>query len=73
MMSKDKDALQAWAIEYEGYQLTEELAEKCPACDGWYLVVDESGKLTGEIADAQERGWTQANDVLGCVLRESAR
>lgn len=72
-MSKDKDALQAWATEHEGWQLTLDLAEKAPAALGWYLVVDEDNVLTGEIADAMEQGWTQANEDLGCVRRESAQ
>ena len=58
---------------YEGWQLTRELAAKCPACLGWYLVVDEDCRITGEIADATEQGWTQADDELGCVRRESVR
>ena len=72
-MKTDRDALQAWADNHEGWQLTRELAAKCPPCLGWYLVVDENGKLTGEIADAQDRGWSQADEDLGCVRRESAR
>jgi hypothetical protein len=72
-MSAQRNALLAWATAYEGWQLTRELAAKCPACLGWYLVVDENGKLTGEIADATEQGWTQADDELGCVRREFAR
>ena len=72
-MNTKRDALQEWANEHEGRQLTQELAAKCPACLGWYLVVDENGKLTGDIADAQERGWSQANEDLGYVRRESIR
>lgn len=72
-MNADRVALFVWAETHEGRQLTRELAAKCPACLGWYLVVDENGKLTGEIADAQERGWSQANEDLGCVCRESVR
>ena len=72
-MSKDRNALQAWATAREGWQLTLDLAEKAPAALGWYLVVDEDYRITGEIADAQELGWSQADDELGCVRRESAR
>lgn len=72
-MSKYRDALQAWATAHKGWQLTLDLAEKAPACLGWYLVVDEDYRITGEIADAMEQGWTQADDELGCVRRESAQ
>ena len=72
-MSTQRNALQAWATAYEGWQLTLDLAEEAPAALGWYLVVDEDYRTTGEIADAQERGWTQADDELGCVRRESGQ
>lgn len=72
-MSKYRDALQAWATAHKGWQLTLDLAEKAPVCLGWYLVVDEDYRITGEIADAMEQGWTQADDELGCVRRESAQ
>jgi hypothetical protein len=43
------------------------LAATCPCCWGWYLIVDADGDLTGDLAEADDERYTQADDVLGCV------
>jgi len=65
----ERDSLQDWAQEHVGEQLTRELADTAPCCEGWFLLVDEDGDLTGDLADAQdsERKYTACNDALGCV------
>jgi hypothetical protein len=65
----ERDSLQDWAQEHAGEQLTRELADTAPCCEGWFLLVDEDGDLTGDLADAQdfERKYTACNDALGCV------
>jgi hypothetical protein len=64
----ERDALQDWAQAHIGEQLTHELADTAPCCEGWFLLVDEDGDLTGDLADAQDsRTYTACNDALGCV------
>ena len=67
----DLDLLERWASWHEGEHMTPELAATCPQCEGWYLIVDADGDLTGDMAAADDERYTQADDVLGCVrLRE---
>ena len=69
----ERDSLQDWAQEHAGEQLTRELADTAPCCDGWFLLVDEDGDLTGDLADAQDsRKYTACNDALGCVRLRTA-
>jgi hypothetical protein len=64
----ERDSLQDWAQAHIGEQLTRELADTAPCCEGWFLLVDEDGDLTGDLADAQDsRTYTACNDALGCV------
>ena len=69
----ERDALQDWAQEHISEQLTRELADTAPCCEGWFLLVDEDGDLTGDLADAQDsRTYTACNDALGCVRLRTA-
>ena len=65
------EKLRDWASRFLGQQLTRELASTAPDADGWFLVVDHENDLTGEIAEAQDADYEQANDMLGCVRRKS--
>ena len=49
---KEFFALLAWAQKHEGERMDAELAEKCPACEGWYPIVDDYLEITGELAEA---------------------
>ena len=63
----ERDLLQDWAQEHIGEQLTRELADTAPCCEGWYPIVDQHGVLTGDLAAADDERYTQADDVLRCV------
>jgi|GEM_PF-1752849 len=67
----DRDVLQVWADEHRGEHMTPELAAACPPCEGWYPIVGMLGILTGDLAQADDERYTQADDALKCVrLRE---
>ena len=66
-MRADRVALQAWAQKHEGERMDAELALKCPACDGWYPIVDDYLQVTGELAEANDTQYTLVSDELGCV------
>ena len=70
-METERDALQHWLDDHQGEHMNVDLAATCPACEGWYLIVDADGDLTGYLAEADDERYMQADDVLGCVqLRE---
>jgi len=72
-MATERDTLQAWASWYEGHHMTVELAATCPACEGWYPIVDQHGVLTGDLAAADDERYTQADDILGCVRLQEGK
>jgi len=63
----DRYALQVWVGEHRGEHMNVDLAATCPACEGWFPIVDQHGVLTGDLAAADDERYTQADDVLGCV------
>jgi hypothetical protein len=66
-MATQRDTLQAWVDEHRGEHMNVDLAATCPPCEGWYPIVDTDGDLTGDMAEADDERYTQADDVLGCV------
>ena len=69
----DLDLLERWASWHEGEHMTPELAATCPCCWGWYPIVDADGDLTGDLAEADDERYTQADDVLGCVRLQEGK
>ena len=69
----DLDLLERWASWHKGEHMTPELAATCPQCEGWYLIVDADGDLSGYLAAADDERYTQADDVLGCVRLQEAQ
>ena len=63
----ERDALQAWVGQHRGERMNVDLAATCPACEGWYPIVDADGDLTGDLAEADDERYAQADDALGCV------
>ena len=72
-MKSDRVELQAWAEKHEGERMDAELAAKCPACDGWYPIVDDYLLVTGELAEASDTGYQLVSDELGCMQTKSQR
>jgi len=66
-MATERDTLQAWVGEHRGDCMTPELAATCPPCEGWYPIVGMLGILTGDLAQADDERYTQADDILRCV------
>jgi hypothetical protein len=67
----DWEALNYWLNIHCYERMTPELAATCPACEGWYPIVDADGDLTGDLAAADDLRYELLSDALGCVrLRE---
>ena len=73
-METERDALQHWLDDHQGEQMDARLAAKCPACEGWYPIVDDYLILSGDMAEANDTRYTLVSDQLGCVqLRANRR
>ena len=69
----DRDALHCWAENHRAERMNVDLAATCPACEGWYPIVDQHGVLTGDLAAADDERYTQADDILGCVRLQEGK
>ena len=69
----DLDLLERWASWHEGEHMNVDLAATCPACEGWYPIVDADGDLSGYLAEADDERYTQADDALKCVRLQEGK
>lgn len=66
-MATERDLLQAWIEQHDGDRVDAALANKIPPCEGWYPIVDDYLRLTGELAAADDTQYRLVSDALGCV------